>query len=53
MKIRQYTEIRHTNNDEHREITLESILELEEQYRRGEISTHSYFAKKRALIKML
>lgn len=53
MKIRQYTEIRHTSDHERREITLESIRELEEQHRRGEISTRSYFAKKRALIKLL
>lgn len=32
---------------------LESIRELEEQHKAGEIETHAYFIKKRALVKML
>lgn len=53
MRIISDKTIRQTTAKDRREITLESIRELEEQYERGEMEQHAYFIKKKALIKML
>ena len=53
MKVRQQTSIQHTTREEVQQLTLESIIELEEMYERGDIEPHAYFIKKRALIKLL
>lgn len=53
MRIISEKTLLHTSDTDRREMTLESIKELEEQYERGEVETPAYFIKKRALIKML
>ena len=57
-RIRRSTTLRHstlrrTTSEERRQLTLESIRELEAMYERGDIETHAYFVKKRAFIKLL
>jgi len=52
-RIREQTSVTALTAEERQQLTLDSIRELEEMHERGDIETHAYFLKKRALIKML
>lgn len=53
MRIREQLEIASADDLDQRADAAAAIRELEQQYERGEIETHAYFLKKRALVRML
>lgn len=53
VRIRIQTEISPTSPSYYRAKIMESIEELEDQFREGEIDQHAYLIKKKALVKML